>query len=825
MLRASACPFLNLRAWQKDLLQPCPQWSSYERLPRWNGTCRAGQDVWCMCVQVLISPVVTGQVMLPGVAPRAHSHQVRPHSRDAHVGQGAHALGTAPPVLARQGQRPPVISAATLQQQFRQLQGLQTLGKAQSSSSHPALAAAQAAIMTQPPRQSPASHSTHPQAASASGVPHQRLTQTDLSLPRSSAQTKATPGSHQQTSPPGCQSKTSETAGRSALGGSAPHQTPAQQRAAACQVSWVQAQPQQPSQDQPLSYLRREHSCVTISAVGGSDERSWGAASAKKRRGWQLKDSAQHPWAAEQAAKRAKLAAVSNEGPGVHSMVLQGQPTPADAAEEATSGGSRILHCHQGGVRAATQRASLHRDHALLGKADTPQAHAEQRVPGGAKRPGQEESAASMAAGPASPRLHSSRISQASTAGAQPQSPEPATSLANTMPDEAQDGQVWPDRDQSTVCVPRRLSSPVTGSVPSHSKQPAEAMLASSAETSAVGKAAVGQATDLVLPLSPELDASGENEPEQAPSTPMHQQRSGPYEQSTDTVTQAEQGAPESDWDRVLTAAKEYAQVLMMPHTNAVEQHVAEQIKLVAFGQACRSSAQQSTTGSSREAALRQHGSPRPHEQSTDTARQLGQGTLESGWDAVLPAAKECARVLAMPRTNPAEMLFMKQVRKLSAFTEACRSFAQQQTAGSRTEPALRQHGSPRPGCSKREHLTSHMGSQQQGGISEGKQDRGCQPPAHQQEAGQQPSVSTASLLAPPMHAGITAPAKRAWLAQQQDGLQQRCKTSAPPSMAPIADAAVTLQLCATGACADVAATRAAKAQVRRYQAPPQRRS
>ena len=181
--------------------------------------------------------------------------------------------------------------------------------------------------------------------------------------------------------------------------------------------------------------------------------------------------------------------------------------------------------------------------------------------------------------------------------------------------------------------------------------------------------------------------------------------------------------------------------------------------------------------------------------------------------------------MLTMPHTNPTELLIMEQMRKLMAFTQACRSSAQQQTAGSRTEPALRQHGSPRPGCSKSDHPTSHMGSQQQGGISEGKQDRGCQPPAHQQEAGQQPSVSTASLLAPPMHAGITAPAKRAWLAQQQDGLQQRCKTSAPPSMAPIADAAVTLQLCATGACADVAATRAAKAQVRRYQAPPQRRS
>ena len=618
-----------------------------------------------MCVQVLISPVVTGQVTLPGVAPRAHSHQVRPHSRDAHVGQGAHALGTAPPVLARQGQRPPGISAATLQQQFRQLQGLQTLGKAQSSSSHPALAAAQAAIMTQPPRQSPALHSTHPLAASASGVPPQRLTQTDLSLPRSSAQTMATPGSHEQTSPPGCQSKTSETAGRSALGGSAPQQTPAQQRAAARQVSWVQAQQQQPCQDQLASSLRPEHSRVTVSAVGGSDERSWAAASARKRRGWQLKDSAQHPWAAEQAAKRAKLAAVSKEGPGMHNTGLQEQAPPGDVADEATHRGSRMPQYSQGSAGAAAQRASPHRKHALLVKADVPQAHAEQRALGAAIRSAHEQSAAGIAADPATPRLDSSCILQALTAEAQPQSAEPATSLANTMPDEAQNSGAWPDRDQSAVCMPRRLPPPVTGSVPGHGMQPAEAMLASSAEAFAVSKAAIGQATDLVLPLSPELDASGETEPEQAPSTPTSQQSLGLHEQSADSARQAERGTPESHWDRVLTAAKEYARVLAMPDTDAMELHMAQRMKLLALIQACMGSAQQLNTGSTRQAALRQHGSPRPHEQSTDTARQLDQGTPVSGWDTVLIAAKECARVLTMPHTTPKEMLIMEQMRKL----------------------------------------------------------------------------------------------------------------------------------------------------------------
>ena len=784
------------------------------KLPRCNGACPAGQDVWCMYVQVLISPVVTGQVTLPGVGRRAHSHQVRLHSQDAHAARGAHALGTALPVLAQQGQRQPVISAAMLQQQFRQLQGLQTLGKAQTSSSHPALAAAQAAIMTQPPRQSPTLHSTHPQAASASGVPPQQLTQTDLSLPRSSAQTKATPGNHEQTSPLGCQSKTSETAGRSALGGSAPHQTPAQQRAATRQVSWVQAQLQQPCQDQLASSMRPEHSCVTVSAVGGSDERSRAAASAKKRRGWQLKDSAQHPWAAEQAAKRAKLAALSTEGTGMHDTVPQERVPSADAAEEATDDGSRMPHNHQDGAKAAAQRASLNRDHGAL--VDAPQLCAGDRALDGATKPGHEQSAFGMAADLASPRLHSSCIAQL-------QSPEPTTSLANIMPDEAQIGRAWPVRDQSTVCVLRRLPPPVTHKVPSHSMQAAKAMLASSEEALAVSKAADGQGTDLVLPLSPELDASGENEPEQVPSTPTHQQSSGPHEQSTDTVTQAEERMPESDWDRVLTAAKEYARVLTEPQTDAMELHMAQQMKLIAFIEACRSCAQQLNTGSRGEAAQRQHGSSRSHERSTDTARHLGQRTPGSGWDAVLTAAKECARVLAMSHTNPTQLLIMEQMRKLMAFTQACRSSAQQQAAGSRSEPALRQHGSPRPECCKSNQPTSHMGSQQQGGISEGKQDRGCQLPAHQQEAGQQPKVPKANLPVSPTHAGLTAPAKRVWLAQQQDSLQQRCPTSVPLSMAPIADAAVTLQLCAAGVSADMAATSTAKAQVRYHEAPPQR--
>ena len=761
----------------------------------------------CMCVQVLISPVVTGQVTLPGVAPQAHSHQVRPHSQDAHAAKGAHALGTALPLLAQQGQRPPVISAAMLQQQFRQLQALQTRGKAQSSANHPALAAAQAAIMTQPPRQSPASYRTHPQAASASSVPHQQLTRNDPSLPNSSAQAKASLESNKESLSNGY---ASQTAGRSALGGSAPHQTPAQQHAEARQYNWVQAQPQHPSQDQPASSLRPGHLRVTVSAVGGSDERSRAAASAKKRRGWQVNDSAQHPWAAEQAAKRAKLAAVSKEGPGVHDTVPQERGSPADSA---TDDSSRTPQYKQGGARAAAQRASLHRDHGALVPA--PQLCAEEMALDGATRSMHEQSAFGMAADPASPRLHSSRI-------AQPQSPEPATSLANTMPDEAQNGAAWPDRDQSTVCVPRRLSSPVTGSVPSHGMQPAEAMLASSAEVAALSKAAVGQAIDLVLPLSPELDASGENEPEQAPSTPTSQQSSGPHEQSTDTVTQAEQGTPENNWDRVLTAAKEYARVLTEPQTDAMELHMAQRMRLLAFIQACRSSAQQLNTGSRREAAPRQHGSSRPHEQSTDTARQLDQGTPESGWDTVITAAKECARVLTASHSNPTQLPIMEQMRKLMAFTQACRSSAQQQTAGSITEPALRQHGSPRPGCSKGDHPTSHRGSQQQAASSEGKQNCDCQPPAHQQEAGQQPKVSPP---APPMHAGIMASAKHAWLAQQQDSLQQRCSASLPPFMSPIADASVTLQLCAAEASADLAPAGAAKAQVRQYEAPPQHRS
>ena len=765
-----------------------------------------------MCVQVLISPVVTGQATLPGVAPRAHSHQVRPHSQDAHAAQGAHALGTALPMLAQRGQRPPVVGADMLQQQFRQLQALQTMGRAQSSASHPALAAAQAAIMIQPPRQSPTLHSTHPQAAPASGVPPQRLTRKDLSLPNSSIQAKASRESSKESLSSGY---ASQMAGRCTQGGSAPHQTSAQQHAAAHQVSWVQAQPQQPSQDQPASSLRLERSCVTVSAVGGSNERSRAAASAKKRRGWQLQDSAQHPWAAEQAAKRAKLAALSKAGPGVHDTFPQEQGRPA---ESAMVDDSRAPQYNQGGARAAAQRASLHRDHGAL--VDTPQPHAEERALDGATRSVHEQSAASMAADPASPRLHSSCTPQASTAEAQPQSPAPAASLADTMPDEAHNGGAWPDRDQSAVCVPKRLPSPLIRSVPGHGMQPAEAMLASSAEASAVSKTAVRQATNLVLPLSPELDASGENEPEQAPSTLTNQQNSGPHEQSTDAVTQAEQGTPESHWDRVLTAAKEYAWVLTMPNTDAMKLHMAQRVKLLAFIEACMGSAQQLNTGSRREAALRQHGSPGPHERSTDTARQLDHGTPESGWDTVVTAAKECVRVLTASHTNPTQLLIMEQMRKLSAFTQACRSSAQQQLAGSRTEPALRQRGSPRPGCSTSYHPTSHMGSQQQGGISEGKQDCGCQPPAHQQEAGQQSKVPKASLPAPPMHAGIAAPAKRAWLAQHQNGLQQRCTTNAPPSAGRIADAAVTLWLCGAGASADVAATGAAKAQVGPLRSP-----
>ena len=92
----------------------------------------------------------------------------------------------------------------------------------------------------------------------------------------------------------------------------------------------------------------------------------------------------------------------------------------------------------------------------------------------------------------------------------------------------------------------------------------------------AVGKAAVGQATDLVLPLSPELNASGETEPEQAPSTPTQSAKLRAFMSKAQTLPDRQnRGTPESHWDRVLTAAKEYARVLTMPDTDAMELHMA----------------------------------------------------------------------------------------------------------------------------------------------------------------------------------------------------------------------------------------------------------
>ena len=86
---------------------------------------------------------------------------------------------------------------------------------------------------------------------------------------------------------------------------------------------------------------------------------------------------------------------------------------------------------------------------------------------------------------------------------------------------------------------------------------------------------------------------------------------------------------------------------------------------------------------------------------------------------------------------------------------------------------------------------------------------------ARQEDASKQYKVPKASSLAPRAHAGVTAPAKHAQLAQQQDSLQQCCPASGPPSALHTVDAAVTLQLCTAGVPADVAATAAAKAQVR----------
>ena len=243
------------------------------------------------------------------------------------------------------------------------------------------------------------------------------------------------------------------------------------------------------------------------------------------------------------------------------SMVLQGQPTSADAAEETTESGSKLPRYDQGGNRAATQRALLRGEHALLVNTDAAQANTEQRAPSGATKPGHEQSEASMATNPAFPRRDSSSIPQTLTAGAQPQSPEPAASLANTTPEEAHNGGARPDNDQGTVCMPGMLPSPPNRSIPSHSMQAAVAMHASSAEASAPSEAVVGRVTDRVLPLSPELSASSKDEPEQAVSTPTHLQWPGPHEQSTDNAKEP-QGAPESKWTKVFTAAEEWARVL-----------------------------------------------------------------------------------------------------------------------------------------------------------------------------------------------------------------------------------------------------------------------